>query len=102
MNMNEYQRRASLTAVYPKQKAFSYLATGLAAEAGEVSGIVSKWISGDRGAIPILKMQRELGDVLWFVSEMSVMIGTNLSMIAEVNLKKLEDRQKRHVLGDNR
>lgn len=105
MNMNEYQRRASLTAVYPKEKAFEYLATGLSAEAGEISSIVSKWIRGDRAAIPNLKMQRELGDLLWFVSEMSKMIGTNLSMVAEVNLKKLEDRQKRHVLkgdGDDR
>ena len=34
MNMNEYQRRASLTAIYPKEKAFEYLAAGLAAEAG--------------------------------------------------------------------
>mgnify|MGYP003648999561 FL=1 len=105
MNMNEYQRRASLTAIYPKEKAFEYLAAGLAAEAGEVSSIVSKWIRGDRGTIPNLKMQKELGDVLWFVSEMSKMIGTNLSMVAETNLKKLEDRQQRHVLqgdGDER
>ena len=52
-----------------------------------------------------MKMQKELGDVLWFVSEMSRMIGTNLSMVAEINLKKLEDRQQRHVLqgdGDER
>ena len=52
-----------------------------------------------------MQMQKELGDVLWFVSEMSRMIGTNLSMVAEVNLKKLEDRQKRHVIkgdGDER
>ena len=105
MNMNEYQRRASLT-VYPKEKAFEYLATGLAAEAGEVSGIVSKWIRGERGGeADIIVLRRELGDVLWFVSEMSRMLGSNLSMVAEVNLKKLEDRQKRHVLkgdGDNR
>jgi NTP pyrophosphatase (non-canonical NTP hydrolase) len=105
MNMNEYQSKAQLTAVYPKEKAFEYLATGLAAEAGEVSSIVSKWIRGDRGAIPNMQMQKELGDVLWFVSEMSRMIGTNLSMVAEVNLKKLEDRQKRHTIkgdGDER
>mgnify|MGYP003150678508 CR=1 FL=1 len=105
MNMNTYQRKAHLTAVYPKEKAFEYLGTGLAAEAGEVSSIISKWIRGDRGTIPNMKMEKELGDVLWFVSELAGMIGTNLSMVAEVNLKKLEDRQKRHVLkgdGDER
>jgi NTP pyrophosphatase (non-canonical NTP hydrolase) len=50
-------------------------------------------------------MKKELGDVLWFVSEMSYMIGTNLSEVAELNVKKLQDRQKRNTLkgsGDNR
>lgn len=48
MNFNEYQNKAHSTAVYPKEKAFEYLATGLASEAGEVASLVSKWIRGDR------------------------------------------------------
>jgi|TARA_R110000751_G_scaffold109167_2_gene206091 NTP pyrophosphatase (non-canonical NTP hydrolase) len=105
MNMNDYQRKAHTTAVYPKEKAFEYLATGLAGEAGEVASIVAKWIRRDRAAIPNMKMVQELGDVLWFVSEMSLMLGTNLSMVAEHNIKKLQDRQERNMIkgdGDDR
>ena len=105
MNLNEYQNKAHSTAVYPKEKAFEYLATGLASEAGEVASLVSKWLRGDGKALPITDMKKELGDVLWFVSEMSYMIGTNLSEVAEMNVKKLQDRQKRNTLkgsGDNR
>ena len=54
---------------------------------------------------PYESVKKELGDVLWFVSEMSYMIGTNLSEVAELNVKKLQDRQKRNTLkgsGNNR
>ena len=37
MTLDEYQKSAAKTAIYPPAKGFEYLATGLAAEAGEVA-----------------------------------------------------------------
>mgnify|MGYP004190122499 CR=1 FL=1 len=44
LSFNNYQKRANTTAQYPQVYAFPYLATGLASEAGEVAGLVSKGI----------------------------------------------------------
>ena len=63
MTADFYEERASLTAIYPKEKALEYLALGLTSEAGEVAGKVKKLIrdgKGDKKAIA-----SEIGDVLW-------------------------------------
>ena len=114
LSLNEYQKRAKATAVYPEAQAFPYLATGLASEAGEVAGLVSKGIRGDKltgnltvftGKVAYVDLIKELGDVLWFVSQFATELGVDLEEIAEINLAKLGDRQKRGVIkgsGDNR
>ncbi|SVD42579.1 uncharacterized protein METZ01_LOCUS395433 [marine metagenome] len=106
MNLNEYQKRAKKTAIYPVEQAFPYLATGLAAEAGEVAGLISKGIRGDHmGMVDHNDLVKEIGDVLWFVSQLATQMDIDLSEVAEINLAKLEDRQKRGKLkgsGDNR
>ena len=106
MTFDEYQKRADKTAIYPPEKGFEYLATGLAAEAGEVAGLISKGIRGDHmGMVPDAALIKELGDVLWFVAQMATELDIEFEEIAEKNLAKLEDRQKRGVIkgsGDNR
>ena len=106
MDFNEYQKRANTTAQYPQVYAFPYLATGLASEAGEVAGLISKGIRGDHmGMVPDEPLIKELGDVLWFVAQMATELEVDLEELAERNLAKLEDRQKRGVIkgsGDNR
>jgi NTP pyrophosphatase (non-canonical NTP hydrolase) len=47
----------------------------------------------------------ELGDVLWYVSEIATTLNFNLSAVARRNLDKLADRQARDAIGgsgDNR
>lgn len=47
----------------------------------------------------------ELGDVLWYTAALATEFGLDLREIAEANLAKLEDRQRRGVIGgsgDNR
>ena len=106
LSLNEYQKRANTTAIYPQATAFPYLATGLASEAGEVAGLVSKGIRGDNaGMVPDAALIKELGDVLWFVAQFATEMDIDLDEIAEKNLAKLEDRQKRGVIrgsGDDR
>ena len=47
----------------------------------------------------------ELGDVMWYVANLSEVIGYRLSDIAQMNIDKIEGRVKRgtlHGAGDNR
>ena len=110
--MNEYQAEAATTAIY-KWKVI-YPALGLANEAGEVLGKLKKLIRDNDvrfdGKSKITDQQRadlgaELGDVLWYISNLSRDLGLTLNDIAAMNLEKLLSRQERGTLGgsgDNR
>ncbi len=104
MEFNEYQTEARKTAVYPPDVGLQYTALGLAGEAGEVANKVKKVLRGD-GAIDTKAVQGELGDVLWYISNLATELGIKLDDIANDNLAKLRDRMARGVLkgsGDNR
>jgi NTP pyrophosphatase (non-canonical NTP hydrolase) len=101
---NEYQILAHRTANYNPEQWLEYLALGLAGEAGELAGKVSKVFRGDKEA-DHKAWAYELGDVLWFVSEMADMMGYDLEEIATMNYEKLKSRDERGVIkgdGDNR
>jgi len=103
MTADFYEERASLTAIYPKEKALEYLALGLTSEAGEVAGKVKKLIrdgKGDKKAIA-----SEIGDVLWYCAMLAKETEVPLNDIMKDNLKKLYIRKERGTLqgsGDNR
>ena len=95
MNLNEYQQEA-ITFQLKNARSLGYLITGLAAEAGEVSGHYAKEIrdGGDKGDL-ILK---ELGDCMWFIAAIADYYDVNLEDIAKGNLSKLADRKQRGVI----
>jgi len=109
-----YQRNTARTAIYPgagdkhSYAGLSYVALGLSGEAGEVAGKVKKIARDARSVIADADRGRladELGDVLWYVSQMATQLGFDLDSIASANLAKLRSRQERGVLqgsGDNR
>ena len=106
MNFYEYQVGAIKTAVYPKKYAVSYPALGLAEEAGEVCGKISKMM---RDGINLQDQKQaiaaEMGDVLWMLAALAHDCGLSLQSIAEMNVEKLKKRQKEGTLhgeGDNR
>jgi NTP pyrophosphatase (non-canonical NTP hydrolase) len=41
----------------------------------------------------------ELGDVLWYVAQLSSELGFELNAVAEANLSKLASRSARNVIG---
>ncbi len=104
VDFNTYQKQAHQTAVYPPDMGMAYCVTGLCAECGEVADKVAKYYRGD-GALNEEGLKKELGDVLWFIAELSTHLQFDLQDVAEMNLQKLADRQKRNALkgeGDER
>ncbi|MBI2035092.1 MAG: nucleoside triphosphate pyrophosphohydrolase family protein [Candidatus Liptonbacteria bacterium] len=109
MTFDEYQKLTKETAIYPAiGHGMVYPTMGLVNEAGEVAGKVKK-IFRDHGGILSdthkEDISKELGDVLWYVSQVAAEINVSLSEIASENIKKLQSRKKRGALkgdGDNR
>lgn len=109
MNFNDYQKQAKKTAVYPnKGKNYIYPVLGLVGEAGEVAEKFKKIIRDNDGKIDSEKkaeIEKELGDVLWYISQISTELKINLEDVAKTNIKKLSSRLKRNCIkgdGDNR
>jgi NTP pyrophosphatase (non-canonical NTP hydrolase) len=108
MQLSEYQRLSRRTAAYPRDAWLAYPSLGLAGEAGEVAEHAKKAIRDDGGAVTDerrLAMASELGDVLWYVTQLASELGLELEEIARANLEKLSSRQQRGMLsgsGDER
>jgi NTP pyrophosphatase (non-canonical NTP hydrolase) len=109
MTFDEYQKLAQTTARYPDVgKNFVYPTLGLAGEAGEVADKVKK-IFRDKGGVldeeTRTTLKKELGDVLWYVAQLSTELGLSLDEVGAGNIEKLKSRNERGVIhgdGDNR
>ena len=109
MNFSDYQKRSRTTAQYPTiGHPVIYPVLGLANEAGEVAGKIKKVFRDKGGEISAETreaLQAELGDVLWYISQVCTELEISLEDVAESNLAKLLDRQARGQIrgdGDNR
>jgi len=106
MNFDEYQKLARQTAIYPSIGMQVYPALGLAGESGEVCEKIKKYIRGDFNYETLRAgLQKELGDVLWYIANLAEDVGLSLETIAQDNIDKLQDRKERDVLqgdGDSR
>lgn len=87
---------------YPTTAVDAYLFSGLAAEAGEVVGNYAKYVRGDFDKRELAsRTHKELGDVLYFVSQISNEFDFNIEDILRDNMTKLEDRMKKNkISGD--
>lgn len=116
LTFTQYQSRTGQTAVYPRvglQHAgevhgWPYTVLGLVGEAGEVAEKVKKLLRDKGGRVEKEDrdvIAKELGDVLWYVSQTATEFGLSLEDIAQGNLAKLADRKARGRLsgsGDQR
>ena len=109
MNFTDYQTKSRVTAKYPAiGHGVIYPTLGLVNEAGEVAGKIKKVFRDKDGHISEETRQAlkaELGDVLWYLAQVSTELNLSLEEIAEYNLAKLLDRQARGKIkgdGDNR
>jgi len=108
MNLNEYQKNASSTAIYSEGQSIIYPTLGLTGEAGEVSDKVKKVLRDNNGVFTDdhkKEIAKEIGDVLWYCAVLSRDLGFTLEEVAQANLDKLYSRQQRNKIsgsGDNR
>jgi NTP pyrophosphatase (non-canonical NTP hydrolase) len=109
MNFKEYQEKSRKTAIYPNSgENYVYPTLGLSGEAGEVAEKIKKVIRDKKGIIDEEtreEIKKELGDVLWYVSQIASELGLSLDEIGEKNIEKLYSRMERGKLsgsGDNR
>ena len=113
MQLSEYQEKSRVTAKYPEAgNTFVYPTLGLVGEAGEVADKIKKHLRDDGLTKPSQlsdehkqALAKELGDVLWYVSQLCTECGLSLDAVAEMNIEKLYSRLERGKLsgsGDDR
>lgn len=109
MDFKEYQAKSRKTALYPNiGNNFVYPTLGLAGEAGEVAEKIKKVIRDKEGIIDDAtreEIKKELGDVLWYLSQIASELNLSFDEVAEFNIEKLASRMERgklHGNGDNR
>jgi NTP pyrophosphatase (non-canonical NTP hydrolase) len=111
MEFNEYQKLATHTGTFSglqAEYALMYVCLGLAGESGELIEKIKKGIRNHEGVFDdearrLIKL--EIGDVLWYLSQIARMLDIPFDDAASANIKKLEDRAARGVLkseGDTR
>jgi NTP pyrophosphatase (non-canonical NTP hydrolase) len=105
MDFDEYEKLARRTATFDdkEQELILFnLGLSIAGEAGEIAEKLKKAIRDDGGKITEERRQAlkgEIGDVLWYLSQLSRVLGFRFSEAAQANIKKLEDRAARGVIG---
>ena len=109
MDFKTYQKKARETAKYPNLGSNNiYPTLGLVGEAGEVAEKVKKVIR-DKNSIfdeeSKLAIKKELGDVLWYLSNLCTEFNFSLEDVALNNLQKLKLREAQGKIsgsGDDR
>ncbi len=113
MQFSDYQKQSRATASYPDLgNNFVYPTLGLVGEAGEIAEKIKK-LQRDQGIFAPDKVTaetktditKELGDVLWYVTQLATEFGVDLDDVAQGNIDKLRSRLDRGVIGgsgDNR
>jgi len=103
MDCDDYQRAAMRTArAKDAPDEFMHLVLGLVGEAGEIAEKVKKLVrdhDSDLARLDRDDMAKELGDVLWYAAVLADFLDLSLGDIAQRNVDKLADRQRRNVLG---
>jgi len=104
-DFNAYQRESRKTwSLIHTDHAIVYPTLGLTNEAGEVAGKVKKIFRDKGGKISEADreaLKQELGDVLWYLTQICTELDLTLQQVAEANIEKLFSRLERdQIRGD--
>ena len=104
MNASEYQELAMRTNDGKATWRLSNLTTkgedtgevlnaclGLSGEVGEFNDMIKKWIFHEKD-LDVNELEKELGDVLWYVAMCCDAFGWDMSEVMERNIEKLKKR----------
>lgn len=93
MDFNHYQRLAARTrADNPsREMTIAILGLGLTGEAGEAAEDIKHFL-GHGHELNLEKLVKELGDVLWYVSQIADVFNIKLADVARLNIEKLMKR----------
>ena len=106
MNFEEYQIESKKSAMYRDK--LEYLFLGICGESGELAEKFKKIIRDKDGIIhdeDVDGFKKELGDVLWYISQIATEFNLSLEDVAKTNLEKIFSRIERDKIkgsGDNR
>lgn len=104
-DLNEYQRLSRKTwNEIATDDPIVYPTLGLTNEAGEVAGKIKKIFRDRQGKISAEDreaLKQELGDVLWYLTQICTELELTLEEVASTNLEKLFSRLERGTIkGD--
>lgn len=108
-SLNDYQKDAARTAGFVDiGHPVVYPTLGLVGEAGEVAEKVKKIFRDHDGQVSKEykeMLTKELGDVLWYLSQVAAKLDLTLEEVAKANIEKLTSRKARNKIsgdGDDR
>lgn len=101
--LDVYQRESRKTwSLIHTDHPIVYPTLGLANEAGEVAGKIKKIFRDKGGVISAADrdaLKDELGDVLWYFTQICTELDLTLEEVAQANLTKLFSRLERGMIG---
>ena len=92
-----YQRHAAKTARAhysfddSRHGRIAVASMGLAGETGELVDMLKKWV-GHGHELNLTEVEKELGDILWYISEIATTLDLRLDQVAAKNMDKLAAR----------
>lgn len=93
MDIKEYQEKATRTVNtrLSRKDQLSNLCMGLCGESGEVVDYLKKCIYHDH-KLEKEKLFEELGDIMWYLTNIATLFNLPMDNILDKNIKKLEER----------
>jgi NTP pyrophosphatase (non-canonical NTP hydrolase) len=93
MTFHEYQELVKRTAraTEDKEKDILYSLLGLGGEAGEVLDYYKK-VGAHGHSFDQERLMKEMGDALWYISDLCTKFGFSFEDVAQLNIKKLQAR----------
>ena len=92
MLIDQYQEQAMRTSVQQSDHLqLLNAALGLGGESGEVIDLIKKYAFHGK-ELDTVRIAEELGDVLWYIALTCKAIGVPMSVVAQMNIDKLQAR----------